>query len=132
MNYNFHPNLNENYQRMLNALLPGTYLRPHRHLNPPKSESFIVLSGEVLVLEFDDNGTITDHILLDAESGNFGVDLLPGTWHSIIALAPSVVFESKDGPYNPMNDKDFAGWAPAEDGPEAKKYIHSTIVNLKL
>lgn len=36
MNYNFHEHLDDPVNRLLNALEPGTYLRPHRHLNPKK------------------------------------------------------------------------------------------------
>ena len=34
MNYNFHERLDDPINRLLNAMEPGTYLRPHRHLNP--------------------------------------------------------------------------------------------------
>ncbi|MBK5930295.1 DUF6159 family protein [Halochromatium salexigens] len=37
--------------RMVNAMQPGSYARPHRHSNPPKAEAFIVLSGAVLSAE---------------------------------------------------------------------------------
>ena len=132
MNYNFHPSLDATYQRMLNCLMPDTYLRPHRHSNPEKSESFIILKGILLVLEFDNNGEIIDYIVLDTQVGNYGVDFLPNTWHSIIALTPCVVFESKNGPYCPINEKDFASWAPAEGSPEGIKYIISIKSKLGL
>ena len=32
MNYNFHERLDDPINRLLNAMEPGTYLRPHRHL----------------------------------------------------------------------------------------------------
>ena len=41
MNYNFHERLDDPVNRLLNALEPGTYLRPHRHLNPAKDEIFL-------------------------------------------------------------------------------------------
>lgn len=114
MNHNFHPTLDALYQRMLNCLMPETYCPPHKHENPAKSESFIILKGELIVFQFDDEGNIIDYIILNAEKGNYGVDILPGCWHSILALTPSVVFESKDGPYFPIDDKEFAPWAPRE------------------
>jgi cupin fold WbuC family metalloprotein len=127
MNYNFHPTLDAIYQRMLNCLMPNTYCQPHRHNNPAKSESFIILKGKMLVLEFDDNGNVIDHFILDSNTGNYGVDFLPNIWHSIIALTPCVVFEAKDGPYSPINDKDFAPWAPVEGAPEAGEYNKSLL-----
>ena len=43
MNYNFHEQLDDPINRLLNAMEPGTYLRPHRHLNPAKDEIFLLL-----------------------------------------------------------------------------------------
>ena len=37
MNYNFHKQMDEPVQRLLNALEPNTYLPPHRHLQAQKS-----------------------------------------------------------------------------------------------
>jgi cupin fold WbuC family metalloprotein len=79
INHNLHPSLDANYQRMLNCLMPDTYCRPHRHSDPAKSESFVILKGRAVVLEFNDNGDIIDHFVLDAEKGNYGVDFLPNT-----------------------------------------------------
>ena len=124
MNHNFHPSLDAIYQRMLNALIPGTYCRPHRHSEPAKNESFIILKGKLVAFEFDDSGDVIDFCILDAEKGNHGVDYLPNTWHTIVALTPCVVFEAKDGPYCPLNDKDFAPWAPVEGDPESANYIN--------
>ena len=40
------------------------------------------------------------------------------SWHSVAALsADTVLFELKPGPYSPIDDKDFAEWAPAEGEP---------------
>ena len=47
MNYNFHEHLDDPVNRLLNALEPGTYLRPHRHLNPKKDEIFLLLRGRI-------------------------------------------------------------------------------------
>ena len=47
MNYNFHEKLDDPINRLLNAMEPGTYLRPHRHLNPAKDEIFLLLRGKV-------------------------------------------------------------------------------------
>ena len=37
-NHNFHPEAGDPIQRMLNALNPGTYVQPHRHISPLKRE----------------------------------------------------------------------------------------------
>lgn len=40
-NYNFHETPEDSIQRMLNALHPDTYIRPHKHENPDKREVFV-------------------------------------------------------------------------------------------
>jgi cupin fold WbuC family metalloprotein len=132
INLNFHPTLDAVYQRMLNCLMPDTYCQPHKHGNPPKSESFIILKGRIVVFEFDDSGKILDHIILDADNGNFGADILPNSWHSIIAITPAVIFESKDGPYNPSDDKEFANWAPREGSSDCLDYNKKLLNSIGL
>src|ERR1022692_1198449 len=56
MNHNFHANATDNPHRFLNVLLAGTYIRPHRHANPAKPESFLLLEGIADVITFDDHG----------------------------------------------------------------------------
>lgn len=114
-------------QRMLNAMQPGTYIRPHRHLHPAKSETFIVLTGRAgFVLWEDDTPNLDSagYVLLDRDHGSYVVDIRPGVWHGIVCLAPdTVLFEVKNGPYAPHSDKDFAPWAPEPDTPEAAAFV---------
>lgn len=124
MNFNFHEGPGDNPHRMLNALLRGTYVRPHRHVAPPKSEAYLPLTGRVGVVCFDGNGAVTERFLLDAEGEVRGVDLPPGIWHTVLALSESsVCYEVKPGPWEPASDKDFASWAPAEQTPEAAEFV---------
>ena len=54
----------------------------------------------------------------------FGVDLVPGVYHTLVVLEPdTVIYEVKDGPYVASNDKAFAPWAPPEGSPEAPAYM---------
>ncbi|MCB1144413.1 MAG: WbuC family cupin fold metalloprotein [Leptospiraceae bacterium] len=123
MNHNFHQ-LEETYQRFLNVLCKGTYVRPHRHLDPPKAETFLVLEGELVFIEFDDFGNILNKYRLKSGGPNFGIDIQPGVWHSLVCVSEKAVcFEGKHGPYNPANDKDFASWAPDEKSPEKEEVL---------
>jgi cupin fold WbuC family metalloprotein len=82
----------------------------------------------LLVIEFDDKGNLTNHCILSASEGNYGVEIAPRIYHTIIALQPStVVYELKDGPYNPDPDKNFAPWAPPEGSPDASGYLQGLI-----
>ena len=51
MNYNFHESLDAPIHRLLNALEPGTYLPPHRHVY--KEETYIVLRGSLIAFFYD-------------------------------------------------------------------------------
>lgn len=120
MNYNFHASMEDNPHRFLNVLLRGTYVCPHRHLNPPKAESWVLLEGEVLLLTFDDQGAITAKYHLSAGGETCGIDVAPGIWHTVCVLTDcAVVYEVKPGPWDPVTDKEFAQWAPREGDPEA-------------
>lgn len=127
MNHNFHAGPADNPHRFLNVLLRGTYVRPHRHLQPPKAESFLVLYGEADVILFDDIGTITQRYRLGVGSPGekvWGIDLEPGVWHTVVAVTDRVVcFEVKPGPWHPSADKEFASWAPEETDSRAVKYL---------
>jgi cupin fold WbuC family metalloprotein len=122
-NHNFHTSHADNPHRFLNALVRGTYSAPHRHLDPPKAETFVALRGEVLVFLFDDQGNVrARHVL--GQTGVLGIDIAAGVWHSIAALSDTAVcFEVKPGPYDVSNDKQFAPWAPAESDPSAPAYL---------
>lgn len=129
--YNFHTESSDPMQRMLNAIEPGSYVQPHRHLDPAKREMFIILKGRVVVFIFDDHGVITNSVLLDAAHGNLGIEIMPREWHTIVSLATgSVVFEVKDGPYSVTDDKWFAPWAPVPATPEANSYLKKLEASL--
>ena len=131
INYNFHKSSTDFIQRFLNALQPATYLQPHKHENPDKVEIFILLTGKVLIVEFDDKGEIIDHVILDHKRGNFGVELPPKTWHSFLALeSNSVLYEIKEGPYNPDTDKTLAEWAPPESTQEGIEFNNQILKKL--
>jgi len=110
--------------RMFNAVQPDSYVPPHRHLDPPKAEAWVILRGAVAFFTFDDQGAISECLEVRAGGDVFGVDLEPGVYHTFFALEPdTVVYEVKDGPYAPTTDKAFPAWAPLEDTPEASGYL---------
>lgn len=123
-NLNLHQSYDEPCQRLLNAIEPGSYVRPHRHTTPPKPETFAVLRGRLAVLTFDDEGEILRVALLGGPGEASVADIPAGEWHAVLARAPgSVFFEAKPGPYCPVDDKDWAPWAPGEGSAEAESYL---------
>jgi len=122
VNHNFHGSMEENPHRFLNVMLRGTYIAPHRHLDPPKAESFLVLEGEMAFFTFDDAGRIASTHALGRDV--MGVDIAPGVWHTMTPLTPhAICFEVKPGPYSASNDKEFAPWAPREGDAAVKAYL---------
>jgi cupin fold WbuC family metalloprotein len=110
-------------QRFLNALQPGTYVRPHRHCRPDPAagfECFLVLQGAIGLLLLDDHGQVLARERLDATGPLRGIELPQGTLHTLVALEPdTVLFELKQGPYVPTADKDFLAGFPLEGTAEA-------------
>ena len=130
VNHNFHSSMEENPHRFLNVLVKGTYIGPHRHLNPPKAESFLVLEGQVAFFMFDDTGSVvrTDVIGGDA----MGIDMAPGIWHTLAPLTPhAVCYEVKPGPYSVTTDKEFAPWAPSEGEAGAAAYLEGLMLTVR-
>jgi cupin fold WbuC family metalloprotein len=133
MNHNFHRELADPINRMLNAMEPGTYVAPHKHQDPDKREAFLILRGRVLVVEFTETGQVAEWQVLSPALGNFGVEIPPRTYHTLIALESGmVIYELKDGPYDAANDKVFAPWAPAEGAPEAPAYLADLLAQVGL
>ena len=90
-------NPDDNGQRMLNALMPGTDVPIHRHTQ--SNETVILLCGKIIEILYDDTENETERFHLDSTLGNFGCVIPAGVWHSVDVLEPSVIFEAKDGRY---------------------------------
>ena len=113
---------NARVQRLLNFLQPGTYIRPHCHPQPHASESVCLLKGHLEVLIFHSDGLVRERHHLSPATPL--IDLEPGIWHGMIVHEEdTVIFEVKQGPYDPTTDKEFASWAPAENSPDAEDYL---------
>ena len=91
----------DNSQRMLNALQPGTIMPILRHL--ASSETVVLLSGKICWHFYDDAGKETESVLLDANGEVRCINVEKGRWHSLECLeSGSVLMESKDGAYKPL------------------------------
>lgn len=122
-NHNFHRDDADPGHRLLNGIEPGSYIAPHRHLDPLKDETMVVLRGRLGLMLFADDGTPGSALVLGAGGDALGVDIPHGTWHSVLALDPGTVFlEAKAGPYLPLTSEERAAWAPAEGAAAAPAY----------
>lgn len=120
MNYNFHDDTNDPLNRLINAIEPDSYIRPHRHLNPDKEEIFLLLRGKAVFFVFNEEGTIIEKLLLAPDDGTYGAEIAAGIWHSLLVLEPgTVVYEVKRGPFAPLSPENLAPWSPPAEDPEA-------------
>jgi cupin fold WbuC family metalloprotein len=125
-NHNFHTRASDAAHRLLNAVEPGSYIPPHRHLDPSKDETFVVLRGRFGLICFDDAGAVTRAVRLEPGGPVFGANLPSGTYHTLVSLEPgSVFFEAKAGPYVPLTDAERAPWAPREGDEESAAYLET-------
>ena len=122
-NWNIHHGDDSPAHRLLNAMEPASYIRPHRHLDPFKDETFMIIRGSLGILVFDDNGAVTEKLLLAAGGENCGADIPSGVFHTAVSLREGTIFfEAKAGPYLPLKDAEKAPWAP-EEGAAAGEYL---------
>jgi cupin fold WbuC family metalloprotein len=118
-NLNLHATLSDPIQRFFNALHEGAYVRPHRH-ESGRWETFVILSGRVVLLTFDAHGNVLQRAELSPAGPQVAVEVPGGEWHTLAAVgAGTVLFELKPGPYLSVSDKEFAAWAPKERDPMA-------------
>ena len=121
-NVNLHRDEADPSQRLLNAIEPRSYVPPHCHAD--KDETITVLRGRLGVVTFDPAGTPGEARVVGPAEQVLAVTLPAGTLHSVVSLAEGTVFfESKSGPYRPLEPGEKVGWAPAEGDPQAGPYL---------
>lgn len=104
-NYDLRNGENDESQRMLNAIEPGTVMPIHRH--PNTSTTVIIIRGKMRQNFYDDKGILTESVILDAEGEIRAAQIEQGRWHNLESLETgTILFETKDGawePYELMN-----------------------------
>ena len=113
-NMDLRTSVNDNSQRMLNALLPGTIVSIHRH--PQSTENVFLLCGKVVEVIYDEYGNEKERILLDPAIGNYGCVVPQGAWHTVEVLEPSVIYETKDGRYGEDGSETYEAFMAMEVG----------------
>ena len=124
-NFDLRTSANDNSQRMLNALLPGTVVPIHRH--PQSTENVFLLCGKIVEVICDENGNEIERIHLDPTVGNYGCVVPQGVWHTVEVLEPSVIYESKDGKYGEDGSETFYAFKAKEV--ENKELASTTFSN---
>ena len=106
MNLDLRNSSEDQSQRMLNAIEPGTVMPIHRHHG--SSETVVILRGKIRWIFFDENGQETEQVVLDADGDLRMLNVEKDRWHSLECLeSGSVLYESKDGPYHPLEEDEI-------------------------
>ena len=107
MNLDLRNSADDQSQRMLNAIEPGSPLPIQRHRHT--SETVVCLRGR-LVWEFYDEleRICTETIELSPNGQVVALNIPAGQWHTVRALeSGSVILEMKNGKYEPLQDVDI-------------------------
>lgn len=130
-NLDLRTSTNDNSQRMLNALLPGTVVPIHRH--PQSTENVFLLCGKIVEVIYDENGKEIERIHLDPTIGNYGCVVPQGAWHTVEVLEPSVIYEAKNGKYGEDGSETFDAFKvkEAENKNQASATFSNSLGDLK-
>lgn len=91
----------DNSQRMLNSIEPGTVMPIHRHKDT--SETCVCIRGHFEEYFYNEHGNLTATI--DMVPGGMVLNIEKGQWHSLNCLERgTVLLEAKDGPYHPLEE----------------------------
>lgn len=107
MNLDLRNSADDQSQRMLNAIEPGSVVPIHRHQKT--SETVVCLRGRLVEEYYDELERIcTETIELSPNGPVVALNIPAGQWHSVHALeSGTVILEVKDGPYEPIQDVDI-------------------------
>ena len=106
MNMDLRNSAEDQSQRMLNAIEPGSPLPIHRHQKT--SETVVCLRGRLVEEFYDDlERTCMERIELSPNGPVVALNIPAGQWHTVQALeSGTVILEMKNGKYEPIQDCD--------------------------
>ncbi|EKS7421956.1 WbuC family cupin fold metalloprotein [Enterobacter ludwigii] len=103
-----HNSHQDKVQRLLIALVKGSYVDPHFHELPHQWEMFIVMQGQVQVCLYGKDGGIINQFVAGEDTAINIVEFSPGDIHSVECLSPrALMMEVKEGPFDPSFAKAF-------------------------
>jgi len=107
MNLDLRNSAEDQSQRMLNAIEPGSLVPIHRHQKT--SETVVVLRGRVVEEFYDELERICEATYEVSAAGPVcALNIPAGQWHTLRSLeSGTVILEVKDGAYEPIQDCDI-------------------------
>lgn len=106
MNMDLRNGIDDQSQRMLNAIEPDSVVPIHRHQK--SSETVACLRGRVVEEYYDElERTCTEAIELSPNGPVVALNIPAGQWHTLRSLeSGSVILEMKDGKFEPLQECD--------------------------
>lgn len=99
---NLHSSYSDKVQRLLIALVKGSFVEPHYHELPHQWEMFVVINGLLCVKQYDKDLTVVSELLIGDGQATKLIEFLPGDIHSVECMSDSaLMLEVKEGPFNP-------------------------------
>lgn len=106
MNYDLRDSAEDESQRMLNAIEPGTVIPIHRHTGT--SEDVIILRGNAEEVFYDSQGNETGRFPLIPGGDTPAIHVPMGQYHTCKCLeSGTVIIEFKNTKYDPLTTEDF-------------------------
>jgi len=108
----FHRNSTDPIHEMMITFHKDTYVRPHKHIS--KTESYLVIDGEIEIIFFDDKGEVKKKVAMGtfASGKDFYLKSISDEWHTVFIKSEfATILEITNGPFV-ANDCVFAGWSP--------------------
>ena len=106
MNMDLRNSAEDQSQRMLNAIEPGSEVPIHRHRE--SSETVVCLRGKVVEEYYDELERICkETIELSPNGPVVALNIPAGQWHTVRVLeSGTCIMEMTDGPYEPLGEED--------------------------
>lgn len=122
-----HNDVRAHVHEMIHVYKKHEYVRPHYH--PKKTETKIILEGELLVVIYNVEGSIIDKFVMSKDKGNvFTFRMDKGIIHTNIPLTDVVFQEIITGPFVGKEDSVFPAWTPTmEDKEEINEYMRRLL-----
>lgn len=107
MNLDLRDSIDDQSQRMLNAIEPGSVIPIHRH--QMSSETVVCLRGKLRVEYYAEPEMIcSDSFILELNGINIAVNIPIGIWHTVHSLeSGTCILEMKNGTFEPLSDVDM-------------------------
>ncbi|EMB8479483.1 WbuC family cupin fold metalloprotein [Providencia huaxiensis] len=104
--YLLHKSHQDKVQRLLIALVSGSYIEPHYHELDHQWEMFFILEGTLEINIHDSKGSKVRTKIIGDNTQFKAVEIKPNEIHSLKCLSKkALILEIKEGPFNHNNPK---------------------------